>query len=380
MRKYDYIITGCGLSGLMLAYRMANDSFFDSKTILLIDTEKKNADDRTWSFWEEGTGEWDHLLHHQWSNIRVTDSNNDLQLSITPYVYKTIRSGNFYEYLWNVIEKRENITIKFDKVLNISHRSKFASVLTESKEYNAKKAFNSILLDRRFNQQGKYPVLKQHFVGWFIETKEEVFNPQTATFMDFSVEQRDNTRFMYVLPFSKTKALVEYTLFSAKLLPYYEYEDELKLYLETKGISDYEIQETEKGSIPMTCYRFWKLNSTNAMYIGTAGGWTKPSTGYTFKNTSKKTTELIEFLKHETVLKKFINKTRFWFYDLLFLDVLSEKNEIGSVLFMKLFKRNNHKLILKFLDEETTFKEEIKIMLSLTSFSFVKALFKRLRR
>jgi len=41
MSQYDYIITGSGASGLMLAYRMANDSFFDNSSILIIDKEKK---------------------------------------------------------------------------------------------------------------------------------------------------------------------------------------------------------------------------------------------------------------------------------------------------------------------------------------------------
>jgi lycopene beta-cyclase len=43
MQKYDYIITGSGASGLMLAYRMAKDSFFDTASILIIDKEKKNV-------------------------------------------------------------------------------------------------------------------------------------------------------------------------------------------------------------------------------------------------------------------------------------------------------------------------------------------------
>ena len=37
MQEHDYIITGTGASGLMLAYRMAKDPFFDRKSILIID-------------------------------------------------------------------------------------------------------------------------------------------------------------------------------------------------------------------------------------------------------------------------------------------------------------------------------------------------------
>jgi lycopene beta-cyclase len=31
----------------------------------------------------------------------------------------------------------------------------------------------------------KYPVLQQHFIGWFIKSEQAVFNMEQATFMDF---------------------------------------------------------------------------------------------------------------------------------------------------------------------------------------------------
>jgi hypothetical protein len=50
--------------------------------------------------------------------------------------------------------------------------------------------FNSIYDKEGVESQTKYPVLQQHFIGWFIKSKEPVFNPDQATFMDFSVEQK----------------------------------------------------------------------------------------------------------------------------------------------------------------------------------------------
>ena len=61
MKKYDYIISGAGASGLILLYRMMKDPYFARKRILLIDKEKKSGNDRTWSYWEKGAGEWDDL-------------------------------------------------------------------------------------------------------------------------------------------------------------------------------------------------------------------------------------------------------------------------------------------------------------------------------
>ena len=61
MINLSYIILGAGASGLMLAYRMSQDSYFDDKPILIIDKVKDKGNDKTWSYWEDGEGEWDEV-------------------------------------------------------------------------------------------------------------------------------------------------------------------------------------------------------------------------------------------------------------------------------------------------------------------------------
>ena len=377
MSQYDYIITGSGASGLMLAYRMANDSFFDNSSILIIDKEKKNFDDRTWCFWENGEGEWDELLHKSWDKILFESNTYKNTIPLQSYAYKMLRSGVFYDKLWNFINTKNNIRFIEDTVVNIEGSEDGAIVETLKSKYFTTKLLNSIDLNKKYTLQKKYPVLLQHFCGWFIETDKISFDDSTATFMDFTVDQKRNTRFMYVLPISPNKALFEYTLFSKEVLTKDEYEGELLKYLDTKFITEYTITEIEQGVIPMTSYKFWMQNSKNILHIGTVGGWTKASTGYTFKNTSKKTIQLIAFLKAENDFTHFRKKTRFWWYDLLLIDVLSSYNHLGSKLFSTLFKRNSLKNVFRFLDEETIFIEDLRIMLSMPPLRFIKALFRR---
>ena len=377
MSQYDYIITGSGASGLMLAYRMANDSFFDNSSILIIDKEKKNSDDRTWCFWENGEGEWDELLHKSWDKILFESNTYKNTIPLQSYAYKMLRSGVFYYKLWNFINTKNNIRFIEDTVVNIEGSEDGAVVETLKSKYFTTKLLNSIDLNKKYTLQKKYPVLLQHFCGWFIETDKISFDDSTATFMDFTVDQKRNTRFMYVLPISPNKALFEYTLFSKEVLTKEEYESELLKYLAIKSITEYTITEIEQGVIPMTSYKFWEQNSKNILHIGTVGGWTKASTGYTFKNTSKKTIQLIAFLKEENDFTHFRKKTRFWWYDLLLIDVLSSYNHLGSKLFSTLFKRNSLKNVFRFLDEETIFIEDLRIMLSMPPLRFIKALFRR---
>ena len=69
MAHYDYIILGAGAAGLMLAREMAEDPWFNSYKILIIDKDEKNQNDRTWCFWEKGSGKYDHLLTNRWDHI-----------------------------------------------------------------------------------------------------------------------------------------------------------------------------------------------------------------------------------------------------------------------------------------------------------------------
>jgi lycopene beta-cyclase len=131
----------------------------------------------------------------------------------------------------------------------------------------------------------------------------------------------------------------------------------------------------------MSCFPFEQFNTPSLLNIGTAGGWTKASTGFTFKNTERKINRLVSFLKTEKNLNQFQTRNRFRFYDLLFLDVLLKYNEQGSKLFERMFAKNHPVTIFRFLDEKTTFLEDLKI---LSSFSlqqirwFLSALVKRI--
>jgi len=289
MNYYDYILVGGGASGLMMAYRMSKDSFFDDKTILILDKQNKNTNDRTWCYWQSENDEWSDIISFSWKKIIFKSNTYKAEEKIVPYQYKMIRSKDFYQKMWNHLEHKGNISFQKENIVSIHQLDEEAAVITDTKSFKTKTLINSILFNDAYKKQRQYPVLQQHFVGFFIKTKEDSFNDSAATFMDFTVAQKGNTRFMYILPYSKKEALFEYTLFSEDLLAYDIYKKEIEKYLQSKNITEYEIVEKEQGSIPMTCYKFWKQNSKNIIHIGTAGGWSKASTGFTFKNTTKKT-------------------------------------------------------------------------------------------
>ncbi|MCV2485540.1 lycopene cyclase family protein [Flavobacterium sp. SH_e] len=375
---FDYIFTGTGLASLMTVYKMILSEKFSNKSVLLLDKDSKKINDRTWCFWEKEESVWNSVISKKWDSALFANENFKRDLDLKPYSYNKIKGLDFYDFVFEVISQQPNITFLNEKVTDINELETHVFVGTEENRFTCNYLFNSIYTKAFAERQNKYPVLQQHFMGWFVKTREEVFNLEEVTFMDFSVEQKGNTRFMYVLPTSKTEALVEYTLFSEKLLLKEEYENEIKIYLKKIGIEQYEILEKEQGSIPMTCYPFWEKNTKRVLNIGTAGGWTKASTGYTFKNSDKKSSKLVEFLQNDTSLnlKSFHQKSRFWFYDLLLLDILDRHNELGSSIFSSLFKKGNPELIFKFLDEETNLFEDFQVILKCPKLPFIEALFR----
>ena len=377
MQHYHYIFTGSGLSALMTVYEMLLSGKFEDKSILLIDENAKKVNDRTWCFWDEDNL-FDGIVSKKWNQAVFANEEFNRVLELSPYQYKKINGLDFYELVFKKSSEHKNIHFLNQKVVDFTELGNHCIVKTEQETFTCNKIFNSIYNPEVVTAQTKFPLIHQHFIGWFIKSKEDVFTPNCATFMDFSVEQKSNTRFMYVLPTSSTEALLEYTLFSKNLLSKEEYEAEIQKYIENLGITEYEIIEKEHGNIPMTCYPFWKHNTKNIINIGSAGGWTKASTGYTFKNASKKSKALVQFLKSESDFTKFHKKDKFWFYDLLLLDILGSKNELGSSIFSSMFKEGNSSVIFKFLDEETSFLEDLQVIWRCPKILFVKALFGRI--
>jgi lycopene beta-cyclase len=376
VKHYNYIFSGSGLSALMTVYKMILSNKFENKTILLLDESSKKINDRTWCFWEKPNHNWEQIISKKWSSALFANEISSRNLDLKPYEYNMIRGLDFYNLVFDAVSKSKNITFLNEKVLDFKDNENQVLVATQNNNYSCDKIFNSIYNKIEVEIQTKYPVLQQHFVGWFIKSEQEVFDPEIATFMDFSLDQNGNTKFMYVLPTSRTEALLEPTLFSHKHLKLSAYEGEIKKYAQKLGLKNYEITEKEHGSIPMTSYPFWKKNTKNILNIGTAGGWTKASTGFTFYHTNKKTSELIHFIETNSDFRKFHKKTKFWFYDLIFLDVLDKQNELGSSVFSSLLLKGNTELVFKFLNEETSFLEDLKVMWKCPKVPFMKAFFR----
>ncbi len=361
-QTYDIVIAGTGAAGLLLAYRLSKEKIYSSSRILLIDKEIKTGDDRTWCFWEKGKGEWDHILYTSWESVRFCADGFSQTDKIAPYRYKMLRSSAFYGFLQSTIASCSQFDRITADILHVGEQGNAVVVKTSKGDFSGEIGFTSIFPQKQVEEQMAFPYLKQHFIGWFVRTENAVFDAETPLFMDFRVQQRNNTRFMYVLPFSPKEALVEYTLFSETLLEDEEYEWEIDQYLREMGAGSVQILEREKGNIPMTCFPFKQLQSRRLIYIGSAGGWTKASTGFAFARISQFTKQLVSHMAKGKPAHTFDIRSRYTIYDLIFLDVLHRRNHLGSSIFSAMFQKNSFAEVLTFLNETGTISGDLKII------------------
>lgn len=377
---FDYIIIGNGMAGLQLGLGFLKEPFFKAKRIALIDPSEKITNDKTWSYWEKDEGQWDSIIHKSWNKALFKSDDVDLVIPLRDYRYKSIRSIDFYEYAKEQLTVTSNFHFIIDEVINIE-TSNDLKVIGKQNTYTSNHIFDCLIPSEYFSRSSKYNIVNQHFKGWVIKTDQPCFQPDEFTMMDYRFNYKDSTSFIYVLPFSETEALIEFTFFTSYLVDENVYDETLKNYIKNHlKLDTYAIVETEMGNIPMTDFPFWNYHSAQITKIGTGGGWVKGSTGYSFKHTEKYVEKIIQNIKNEKPPSSNLMSKKFKFYDAIFLDVLNRNNEKGIWIFERFYSKNSVGTIFRFLDEETSFKEEVLIMKSLFSMTFIKAFFRVLFR
>lgn len=373
-KVYDYIIAGGGCAGLSLVMRMLKEPQLSTKKILIIDKDSKQLNDRTWCYWEKGEGFFDEIVYRKWEKAWFHGEGYSSLKGLDPYAYKMIRGIDFYRHCHAQISAHPNVEICLGELKSIHNTSQGVEAIVGDDAYQAQYAFSSILLTQPVLGKDQYDLL-QHFKGWVIETPEPVFHSNEATLMDFRVTQEEGTTFVYVMPLSPQRALVEYTLFTHTLLSDDQYDEGLRSYIQQfLQTDDYTIVEQEFGVIPMTDLSFPEREG-NIIYMGTAGGQTKPSSGYTFRFIQKKADSIVGRLLlglHPAAPIKAIEK-RFKWFDKVLLHMLARKKMTGKKIFSLLFSRNRISTIFAFLDNETSLLQELRLLNTLPQIPFMRA-------
>jgi len=354
MKEFDYIIIGGGCAGLSLAYELEINDKLKNKTLAIIEPRKKYKRDKTWSFWKVFNHNFEDCVIKNWNNFTINIAEKYHELSNKEFPYQSVDSGKFYTKINSKLSKNSNI--KFFENIN---------------EINTKK---SIVFNSVFNGDFDKSNLWQHFKGIEIETPKNIFDDEIINLMDFNCDQRKDVHFFYTLPFSKNKALVETTwLSSLEDESLMDYDLQLENYIKNNlGIKEYKINFTEKGAIPL--FRPVLKRNDNVINIGSIGGMTRLSTGYTFLNIQEHSKYLSRNIDNIKNNKIFNLGKKYDFLDKIFLKVVKNYPERMPEIFYRMFKNSSNKII-KFLSNKSNFFDDLSIILRMPKIIFFKSLF-----
>jgi len=363
MKHYDFIFAGGGGSSLALLIALHKIDGLKNFSVLIIEPDQKNSNDRTWCFWTDHNDKAYPLvadiIDHRWTKIYNV---NEQISTLSPFEYIQVRSGDFYAKAEKILALYPKVESINEKVISLEEKDQCLEVRTARGIFTCDKLFDS-----RPPKLKSSELMWQSFVGWRIKTSEAVFATDTCTLMDFEVPQNRALQFMYLLPTAENKALIEFTRFGAAVLGKEEAIPIIEAYLDKLGIRDFEIEEWEINKIPMSL----ELNKAARLHpkgqriipIGVAAGNAKASTGFAFKNILKHSVDLAEHLQQQNdQLPRPLQKINFHYYDQLLLRLINQKPEISKKIFVRLFEKHPIERILRFLDEETKFNEDLQIM------------------
>tara|TARA_B110000037_G_scaffold9606_1_gene10500 strand:+ start:1641 stop:2705 length:1065 start_codon:yes stop_codon:yes gene_type:complete len=354
MKEFDYIIIGGGCAGLSLAYELDGHKKLENKTLAIIETRDEYKKDKTWSFWKVTPHNFEDCVKKSWDNFTINIPNNTKYVECKDKPYQTIDSGLFYQ---KIIDKlKQNTNICFFKNIN--------EVNTE----------NSYIFNSVSNAADSKNNLWQHFSGVEIETIKNSFDDEIFNLMDFDCDQKNSVHFFYTLPYSKTKALIETTwisdLNSASLK---DYDNQLKNYIENKlRIKNYKIIFKETGAIPL--FHPKNIKKLNQVEIGTAGGMTRLSTGYTFSNIQEQSKYIRKNIENIKDTKIFSIDKKYQFLDNIFLKVLKNNPNEMAQIFYKMFNCSPN-TVINFLSNKSNMYEDISIISKMPKWMFLKQLF-----
>ena len=355
MKKFDFVIVGGGCAGLSLAYELEINDRLKNKTLAIIESRKEYKRDKTWSFWKVFDHNFDDCVIKSWNNFSINTSENSHELTNKKFPYQSVDSGKFYNKIKSKLSVNSNVS--FYKNL---------------REINSE---NSIIFNSVFEKELDKSNLWQHFQGIEIETPEKIFDEKIINLMDFNCDQRKEVHFFYTLPFSKNKALVETTWLSdLEDQSLMDYDRQLENYVKNNlGIKNYKINFTEKGAIPLF-YPSFKNNNDKVINIGSAGGMTRLSTGYTFLNIQEHSKYIVKNIDKIDIIKTFSLGKKYQFLDKVFLRVLEKHPDKMPKIFFNMFKTSSN-TIIKFLSNKSNLIEDINIISKMPKLIFFKALF-----
>lgn len=378
----DLIIAGAGCAGLSALWQVMHGPGRD-RNVIVIDRQFEVGDDRTWSFWGTSEAPFAELADRSWDQLKVRfpgwESVGRLQRpnGVSPAgrrTYNRVRRRDYDAAVLGAADGRPNIRFIAQDILAIRDDVDGGVVELPEGELRAPLVLQSTRQSPADDMAEVRHPLRQHFGGWEVRTQHPIFDPQVATLMDFDTDQLGATAFFYVLPDAPDRALVEFTMLSPEPRGREFYDAQVRRHLEHLGAGEISIERTEYGVIPMDDRLRPQQWGRHVWNLGTVGGMTKPTSGYTFQRIHAQTRHLVGHWSGGTTPTPLPPPpARYRFADHVLLNILHHHPEHGRRIFERLFRTTSIDDVLTFLDEDSTILDDARMIAKLPWAPFLRA-------
>ena len=357
---YDIAILGAGLAGLSLAARLAAPAFAGLR-VLMLEPRLSYVRDRTWSYWAMRPHPFQAAVTASWERWRIAAPGREVERAAPGLRYETIPADGLYRAALALIAAAPNITLR----LGVSARAQEDASGVQLR-FGAASARAALAFDTRPPASLGAHGLTQRFAGWEIETPHDVFDASAVTLMDFRCAQAGGAHFTYLLPSSPRRALVEDTWFTPPGVQPPHHFHAIRDYLHARhGVTEFNILFEERGALPMDPV-FRPAAGARILPLGTAGGGTRPSTGYAFNAIQAQCDAIAaDLLAGRRPRPPPPRPGIVRLMDRVLLDMLTRKPEAAPDLFASLFERCEPRTLVRFLNDRASLPDLLTVGLAM---------------
>lgn len=372
MKSTKLLIIGGGCAGLSLARRLAESSV--SCPTIVIEPRTEYVDDRTWCFWgsqKQGIGD---MPLHAWSWIGLSNGKAKVRRSVAETPYQMLKSIDFYGQAVNRIAAGSNVELRLGTSAHSTQASVSGGWETETSDGPI---WSEFVIDTRPHRDPTAdPLLWQSFVGYEIECPLASFDAETAELMQFQPAGPTSIDFVYVLPTSSTRALIEFTRISTCCAGTAELTRNLLDQIERLcGGHPHMIIRKEQGSIPMGLPAAPTVPTT-LVRVGVTAGSARASSGYTFGRIQRWAEACSQtLLAGGAPIGPLPDSRLLMFMDAIFLRVLKRHPELGPDLFIAMFQRVPSARLLRFLTDCPSSLDALCLIAALPKWPFLRVCF-----
>lgn len=372
----DLLILGGGCAGLSLARELAVLGGC-RPSVGIIEQRVAYVNDRTWCFWGDAANPGSDAVEQQWRTVTVRARGQTVKVDCSRHPYQMISASRFYDEALQTIARAPHIRLETG-----------AHIVSEPLLVNGWWQIETAAGTRRARQvidtrpgaapraQGRSPLLWQSFHGSEVSCEVPIFDPTTATLMDFIDDDSKRIVFTYVLPMSATRALIELTVFSALPATPAELAVPLQQQIRARvGSHPFKVERSEHGILPMGLAPEKITRQANYLQVGLMHGAARASTGYAFQRIQRWARHCATALANgappvghapDRILMRGMDR--------LFLSLLRHRPEMGPALFVRMFRHTAPDSLARFMSDRAAPGDYLRLIAALPALPFIRQL------